>query len=72
MSEEGQFHLTLGELLKLVIRYILCLIAPPLAVIDQGCGSILLVFILTLCGWLPGTICAFIIVLEKKNFFLKK
>lgn len=72
MSEEGQFTLTLGELFKLVIRYILCLIAPPLAVIDQGCGSILLVFILTLCGWLPGTICAFIIVLENKNFFLKK
>ena len=72
MSEEGHFTLTLGELFKLVIRYILCVIAPPLAVIDQGCGSILLVLILTFCGWLPGTICAFIIVLGKKNFFLKK
>ncbi len=72
MSEEGNVHLSLGELFKLVIRYILCLIAPPLAVIDQGCGSIILVFILTLLGWLPGTICAFYIVLCKKNFFLKK
>ncbi len=43
-------------------RVILCIIFPPLAVIDKGCGSVLLVFILTLCGWIPGVIAALIIV----------
>jgi uncharacterized membrane protein YqaE (UPF0057 family) len=43
-------------------RVILCIIFPPLAVIDKGCGSLLLVFILTLCGWIPGVIAALIIV----------
>jgi len=42
-------------------RVLLCLIFPPLAVIDKGCGSILIVFILTLCGWIPGVIGALII-----------
>ncbi len=43
-------------------RVILCIIFPPLAVIDKGCGSVLLVFILTLCGWIPGVIAALLIV----------
>ncbi len=43
-------------------RVILCIIFPPLAVADKGCGSVLLVFILTLCGWIPGVIAALIIV----------
>jgi uncharacterized membrane protein YqaE (UPF0057 family) len=43
-------------------RVILCIIFPPLAVIDKGCGSVLLVFILTLCGWVPGVIAALVIV----------
>lgn len=42
-------------------RVILCLIFPPLAVYDKGCGSILLVTILTLAGWIPGIIAALII-----------
>lgn len=33
-----------------LIRVILSIIFPPLAVIDKGCGSVLIVFILTLCG----------------------
>ena len=43
-------------------RVLLCVIFPPLAVIDKGCGSVLLVFILTLLGWIPGVIAALIIV----------
>ena len=43
-------------------RVILCIIFPPLAVIDKGCGSVLLVLILTICGWIPGVIAALIIV----------
>ena len=41
-----------------ILRAILCIIFPPLAVIDRGCGAILLVFLLTCCGWLPGVIAA--------------
>jgi uncharacterized membrane protein YqaE (UPF0057 family) len=48
-------------------RVILCIIFPPLAVIDKGCGSLLLVFILTLCGWIPGVIAALIIVNKKER-----
>ena len=35
-----------------VIRVILAIIFPPLAVVDKGCGSFLIVFILTLMGWI--------------------
>jgi len=42
-------------------RVILCIIFPPLAVVDKGCGSFILVFILTCCGWIPGVIGALII-----------
>jgi uncharacterized membrane protein YqaE (UPF0057 family) len=42
-------------------RVILCIIFPPIAVIDKGCGSVLIVFLLTLCGWVPGVIGALII-----------
>ena len=41
-----------------ILRAILCIIFPPLAVLDRGCGAVLLVFILTLCGWIPGVIAA--------------
>jgi len=42
-------------------RVIFCVIFPPLAVYDKGCGSILLVTILTIAGWIPGIIAALII-----------
>ena len=42
-------------------RVLLCIIFPPLAVIDKGCGSIVIVTILTLLGWVPGVIAALII-----------
>jgi uncharacterized membrane protein YqaE (UPF0057 family) len=41
-----------------ILRAIICILFPPLAVLDKGCGAILLVFILTLCGWIPGVIAA--------------
>ena len=46
-------------------RVLLCIIFPPLAVIDKGCGSILLVVILTILGWIPGVIGALIICNRK-------
>ncbi|MGM9822735.1 MAG: YqaE/Pmp3 family membrane protein [Muribaculaceae bacterium] len=45
-----------------LIRVLLSIIFPPLAVFDRGCGSILIVLILTLCGWVPGVIAALIIL----------
>ena len=30
--------------------------------LDKGCGSVLIVFILTLCGWVPGVIAALVIL----------
>lgn len=39
-------------------RVVLCIIFPPLAVLDRGCGPVLLTFALTCLGWLPGVIAA--------------
>jgi uncharacterized membrane protein YqaE (UPF0057 family) len=43
-------------------RVLLSILFPPLAIIDQGCGSVFIVFILTLCGWVPGVIAALVIL----------
>lgn len=45
-----------------LIRVLLAILFPPLAVIDKGCGSFLIVLILTLCGWVPGVIGALVIL----------
>ncbi len=45
-----------------VFRVILAIIFPPLSVLDKGCGSFLIVLILTLLGWIPGVIAALIIL----------
>jgi uncharacterized membrane protein YqaE (UPF0057 family) len=45
-----------------LFRVILAIFFPPLAVIDKGCGSILIVFLLTLCAWVPGIIGALVIL----------
>ncbi|HNX84827.1 MAG: YqaE/Pmp3 family membrane protein [Bacteroidales bacterium] len=44
-----------------LLRVLLCILFPPLAVVDKGCGSVLIIFLLTLCGWVPGVIGALII-----------
>ena len=43
------------------LRAIFCLIFPPLAVIDRGCGALLVVIVLTVTGWIPGVIAAVVI-----------
>ena len=45
-----------------IFRVILSIIFPPLAVVDKGCGSFLIVTILTLVGWVPGVIGALVIL----------
>jgi uncharacterized membrane protein YqaE (UPF0057 family) len=47
-------------------RVLLSILFPPLAVFDRGCGSMLIVFLLTLCGWVPGVIAALIILNKNK------
>ncbi|PCJ65882.1 MAG: YqaE/Pmp3 family membrane protein [Bacteroidetes bacterium] len=47
-------------------RVILSVIFPPLAVYDRGCGSILIILILTILGWIPGVIGALIILNKDK------
>lgn len=44
------------------LRVLLAIIFPPLAVVDKGLGSVLIVFILTLLGWVPGVLAALIIL----------
>jgi len=39
-------------------RALICIIFPPAAVIDKGCGAVLLTTILTCIGWVPGVIAA--------------
>lgn len=72
MSEEsGKLSVSGKDLLVLILRYILCLIFPPLAVFDKGCGTMLIVLLLTLAGWLPGTIMALLICIKDNNYYIK-
>ena len=52
-------------------RVLLSILFPPLVVIDKGCGSVLIVFILTLCGWVPGVIAALVILNNPGGSVLK-
>ncbi len=44
-----------------LLRTIVCVFLPPFAVVDRGCGSFILILLLTLCGWVPGVLGALII-----------
>jgi uncharacterized membrane protein YqaE (UPF0057 family) len=45
-----------------LFRVILSIFFPPLAVLDKGCGSVLIVTILTFIAWVPGVIGALVIL----------
>ncbi len=47
-------------------RVILSIVFPPLAVVDKGCGSIAIICLLTLAGWIPGVIGALVILNNPK------
>lgn len=49
-----------------LFRVLLSIIFPPLAVLDKGCGSVLIVTLLTCAGWIPGVIGA-LVILNKDN-----
>ncbi len=51
--------------LELIVRVILALVFPPLGIIglkDVGCGTLLLVLLLTAFFWVPGQIVAIIMI----------
>ena len=48
-------------------RVLLSILLPPLAVLDKGCGSIIIVLLLTFAGWVPGVIAALVILNNPKN-----
>ena len=50
-----------------LFRVLLSIIFPPLAVLAKGCGSVLIVFLLTLCGWIPGVIAALVILNKQEG-----
>jgi len=50
-----------------LLRVLVCILLPPLAVLDKGCGSILIVARLTLAGWVPGAIAALIVCTRSKR-----
>ena len=45
-----------------LFRVLLSIIFPPLAVLDKGCGSVLIVILLTCARWIPGVIGALVIL----------
>ncbi|MDT8414307.1 MAG: YqaE/Pmp3 family membrane protein [Flavobacteriaceae bacterium] len=47
-------------------RAVLAIVFPPLSVVDKGCGTVLIIFFLTILGWIPGIIGALIILNKSK------
>lgn len=53
---------------ELVFRIILALICPPVSVLGLqgvGCGTLLLLVLLTLIGYLPGQIVAIVLIVNE-------
>jgi uncharacterized membrane protein YqaE (UPF0057 family) len=51
------------------LRLIVAVLFPPLAVIDKGCGPIVVVSLLTILGWIPGVIGAIVFAsMEPKRY----
>ena len=53
---------------ELIVRIILALLLPPLGVIglrDVGCGTFLLLSLLTLLFWVPGQVVAIILIAKE-------
>jgi uncharacterized membrane protein YqaE (UPF0057 family) len=48
-------------------RLILAILLPPLAVLDKGCGAVIVVTLLTIMGWIPGIIGAFVLASMEPN-----
>lgn len=55
-----------------LLRAIVCILLPPLAVYDKGCGAILITLLLTLIGWVPGVIAAILFCTREEPFRMAK
>ncbi|CAM3586000.1 YqaE/Pmp3 family membrane protein [Zobellia roscoffensis] len=58
----GTSSINLNQIKMSFFRVLLAILFPPLAVIGKGCGSFLIVLLLTFCGWVPGVIAALVIL----------
>lgn len=57
------------------LRALVCLIFPPLAVIDRGCGAIIITTVLTFAGvWVGGVLAALFInyMAEQREYDARK
>ncbi len=50
-----------------ILEVILAVLLPPLAVVNRGCGAVVITFFFTLFGWVPGVICALLILFNDDN-----
>lgn len=66
MIKNHEICITFNQLEMSFWRVLLSIFLPPLAVFDKGCGSILIVLLLTLMGWVPGVIGALVILNNPK------
>ena len=41
-----------------LIRALLCILLPPVAVLDKGLGAIIVTTLLWCAGWVPGVLAA--------------
>ena len=67
MSDTGKEKASNRDTFVTIIRFLLCIIFPPLAVTNRGCATMTVVLLLTCLGWIPGVIFAFLICLSDKN-----
>ena len=51
---------------RTIFQLVMSFVFPPLAVLERGCGVVLLVFILTVMGWFPGVLAALYMTLADR------
>jgi len=67
MSDKDNVKATSRDTFVTIMRYLLCVIFPPLAVANRGCATMTIVLLFTLLGWIPGVIFAFLICFSDRN-----
>ena len=67
MNDSDKVVATNKDTFVTIIRYLLCIIFPPLAVANRGCATMMVVLLFTLLGWIPGVIFAFLICFSDRN-----
>ena len=51
-----------------LLRALICVLLPPLAVLDKGCGALLVVTVLWIAGWVPGVIAALVVCYKDEGW----